>query len=130
VIRPLVSLPGAEGPNPNLDIEDLLGALAAIHGRWLRAHPRFPRLYQSGVRYRPEPIDEENWLCPAEVLKQGFGDCEDLTLWRCAELLARNVAARPKCIGRRQPLGGLTQHVFVVLPSGETEDPSLLLMPK
>lgn len=128
MIRALVSLPGAEGPDPDLDVEDVIGALARIHARWLRAHPSFPKLYRSGVHYSPE-IDTEDWLTPAEVLKSGVGDCEDLTMWRVAELLASNVRAAPRCVGRRSPLGGLTQHVFVLLPNGKTEDPSLILMP-
>lgn len=129
MLRARVSLPGVEGDDPNADVRALLGALVPIWARWLRVRPDFPLLYSAGVRYRPE-VDTEDWLGPPEVLAQRWGDCEDLTLWRCAELLARGTDCHPICTGRRSPLGGLSQHVLVGYPDGSTEDPSLILMPK
>jgi hypothetical protein len=129
MLRARVSLPGVDGDSPDADVMAMLGALVPIWSRWLRVHPTFPELYSAGVRYRPE-VDTEDWLSPPEVLAQKWGDCEDLTLWRCAELMARNVRCSPICIGRRSPLGGLTQHVLVSFPDGATEDPSLILLPK
>jgi len=129
MLRARVSLPGVDGDDPNADVMSLLGALVPIWSRWLRVRRAFPLLYSSGVRYRPE-VDTEDWLSPPEVLAQQWGDCEDLTLWRCAELIAQGVECRPLCTGRRSPLGGLSQHVFVGYPDGSTEDPSLILLPK
>lgn len=48
-----------------------LGPIAA----WLRGK----------VRYRPEPIDL--WSPPAETLRRGYGDCEDMALLKRALFL-------------------------------------------
>lgn len=127
MIRARVSLPGADSPAPDDDIASLLDCLSNVWCRWLRKQPRFPALYHSGVVYRPE-IDTENWLSPAQILAAGGGDCEDLTLWRCAELRARNVPAVPCCVSRHDG-SRFVQHVFFCYPSGKEEDPSLILMP-
>jgi hypothetical protein len=129
VLRATVSLPGTDGPSPNLDVLDLLAAQIRIWSRWLSAHREFPKLYQAGIEYRPEE-GTENWLSPPEVLQLGYGDCEDLTIWRCAELVASGNPCRPQVKGRAGPAGGFVQHVFVGYPDGRTEDPSLILLPK
>lgn len=129
MLRARVTLPGGESTTPNQDIVAMLGALASVWSRWLMRHRGFPLLYQSGVVYRPE-IDTEDWLSPSEVLAAGGGDCEDLTLWRVAELLASGVQCFPRCVGKPSAVGGLVQHVFVGFPGGRTEDPSLILMPR
>lgn len=43
------------------------------------------------------------------MLAAGFGDCEDLTAWRCAELWLNGVRARPQI---KQVRPGL-KHAFV-----------------
>jgi hypothetical protein len=127
MLRARVSLPGTDSPAPDEDIASLLDCLSDVWSRWLRTQPQFPALYRSGVVYAPE-IDTEDWLSPSQILTAGCGDCEDLTLWRCAELRSRDVLAVPLCVSRREP-GRLVQHVFFRYPSGKTEDPSLILMP-
>jgi hypothetical protein len=128
MLRARITLPGMQSTAPNDDIASLLDCLSDIWARWLRGRRDFPPLYRSGVVYAPE-IDTEDWLSPEQILAAGKGDCEDLTLWRCAELRSLNVDAVPQCtsrmVGRR-----FVQHVFVLLPSGKQEDPSLLLMPQ
>lgn len=121
-----VELPGSDAPNPDLDVSDLLRAWIRIWARWLHRHPEFPLLYSSGVRYEPEVT--EQWQAPPTTLRRGYGDCEDLTVWRGAELVARGVAVAPRCIGRRTVGGGYTQHVSLVYPDGRTEDPSIILL--
>ncbi len=47
-----------------------------------------PALYNSGVRYRPEPWGPgvEEFADALTVLRRGWGDCDDLSPWRTAEL--------------------------------------------
>lgn len=123
-----VQLPGTDSPDPNLDVCDLLRAWIRVWARWLLRHPNFPKLYVSGVRYAPE--DKEVWQSPPTTLQLGRGDCEDLTLWRCAELVASGEQVVPRCVGRVGPLGGMVQHVFLRRQNGGDEDPSLILLPK
>lgn len=69
-----------------------LEALTVQDVRYLRAHPRTPRLYNSGIRWQMEGVNPctgrpaEHFATIPEVLAQGWGDCEDLACWRAAEL--------------------------------------------
>lgn len=128
MLRARVTLPGTDSPAPDEDIASLLDCLSDVWSRWLRKHPTFPALYRSGVVYRPE-IDTEDWLSPSQILEAGGGDCEDLTLWRVAELRSRDVLAVPLCVSRREK-DKFVQHVFFRYPSGKEEDPSLILLPR
>lgn len=45
-----------------------------------------PPLYDSGVLYEREPGPYEEFADVLTVLRRGWGDCDDLVAWRCAEL--------------------------------------------
>lgn len=62
-----------------------LEALTRINVLAMRSH-RLPLLYESGVRYKMEPLGQENWQDCLVTLASGLGDCEDLGTWRAAEL--------------------------------------------
>lgn len=98
-------------------------ALAAVANALLPTAQRqareLPPLYASGVRYKREPRGTERWLLPREVHERGHGDCEDLALWRAAELRNAGAAARVKVIPVRRGLF----HAVVQTPEG-IEDPS------
>lgn len=81
-----------------------------------------PALYESGVRYRREPQGRERWQLAPHTYHFGYGDCEDLSTWRAAELRVAGYAARP-VVYRSGPR---TLHVVVVTPWG-VEDPSRVL---
>lgn len=102
----------------------LLNALFTIDRLFLRSDPNAPRIYQSGVFYRAEPVGQERWRDIPTIVREGWGDCEDLACWRAAELVEREgIAARPAYRWRRRP--GLTiYHIVVRLPDGSIEDPS------
>lgn len=73
-----------------------------------------PRLYESGIRYKPEPLGQENWQDPMVTLKLGTGDCEDLATYRAAELRVRDkVPARCIYTWRRLPNGVVMYHIKV-----------------
>ncbi len=101
----------------------LLEGLTLANCEVLRKRGNLPRLYQSRVRYRQEPPGREDWLTADQVLKRGFGDCEDLAAWRAAEWRMHGVPARAvaKRTGRRM------YHAVVELPDGSIEDPSAML---
>lgn len=101
----------------------LLRGLVAANLVILRRNPRMPALYESGVRYVPEPVGMENWLTYDQVLRAGKGDCEDLSAARSAELIRVGIMAWPEVIrtGRRR------FHAVVRYPDGRIEDPSKIL---
>lgn len=89
----------------------------------LKRNPRMPALYESGVRYVPEPAGMEKWLTYDQVLRAGKGDCEDLAAARAAELHRVGIKAWPIVIrtGRKR------FHAVVRWPDGRIEDPSKIL---
>lgn len=96
-------------------------ALCAWNCDWLRAHPEAPLFYQAGLRYQRELPGEEDFQPIAKLYARGYGDCEDLSAARAAELRVRfGIAAVPEVIEIRPGLW----HIFVRLPNGMAEDPS------
>jgi hypothetical protein len=79
-------------------LNSMLECLVQMNVALMRSQ-RFPPLYSTHVRYRQEPLGDENWRDAAIVLRAGFGDCEDLAAYRVAELrVMHKVPAR--CIFR------------------------------
>lgn len=99
----------------------LLNALVAINIEWLKEHPRTPPLYQSGIRYQHETV--ENWQAIPELLASKRGDCEDLACYLAAELRVKGIAARPFLKSKTRD-GFTLFHVVVQLPNGQILDPS------
>lgn len=62
----------------------LLEALTALNQVWLHDHPRTPKLYESGVRFVPED-GQEIWPTIPIVLGRGWGNCDMLAAWLCAQ---------------------------------------------
>lgn len=97
-------------------------ALVTLAMHDLRAH-RLPPLYSAGVRYRREPPGQEVWQLPSQTAERGFGDCEDLSAWRVAELRLAGEAA--KIVFRKS--GRNLWHALVRRANGDLEDPSAKL---
>lgn len=114
----------------------------SLEGFALGCHPAMqvwdlPPLYKSGVRYQLEPdhgSGDDQFDLPPEVYARRWGDCDDLVIWRLAELwkpydaqklpgLIASMAV-PHCVADWQ-FGEL--HVLVRMPNNKTEDPSELL---
>lgn len=95
----------------------------------------------SGLHYRPEEPGQEDWDDCLTVAKRGWGDCEDLAAWLCAELReVYGIAA--ECVIQYQFIpsdemrrngypkrhipddGVFLVHVLVRLPNGTILDPS------
>lgn len=96
--------------------------LVQVNRDWLRHYPRTPPFYRSGVLYRPER-GTEAWADIPTLLGRGYGDCEDLACWRCAELNNKGIKAMPY-IEWRKSKGRTIYHALVKWPNGLIEDPS------
>lgn len=104
-----------------------LGTLAAL--RQMRAHP-IPPLYQSGIRYERDTCKVgarsirgacEPFKTPLEVLRIRKADCDDLGIYRAAELIKRG-DRKARALAVRSP--GVGWHVVVRRGDGTIEDPS------
>lgn len=110
----------------------LLEGLTQSNELWLREHPLTPSIYAGWLVYRPEPPGREDWDGFRQLLRQRWGDCEDLVGARVAELRVReHVRAFPDFVwrevvrpdGRKQDV----YHILVRYPDGRYEDPSRIL---
>lgn len=107
----------------------LLDALTRIDlQEIIAANGKLPPIYESGVRYEPEPEGQEDWMTALALFQlpanKRVGDCEDLACWRAAELQMRGIAAHPVFVWRKMPNGSHLYHIVVRHPNGDIEDPS------
>lgn len=106
----------------------VLSALAdcyVAHAR--RGHP-LPLLANTQVRFRHEPnagTGIEDWADPWTVLQRGWGDCDDLVLYRLCEL---RLAGQPATVSVIWQGNGF--HVGVRRADGSVDDPALYLLNK
>lgn len=90
-----------------------------------------PPLYASGVRYQREkcllpgsPETCERFLTYEQLLRERFGDCDDLSAARTAELIFTGEDPQARaCVYR----SGAGYHAIVVRGDGRIEDPSAIL---
>jgi len=101
----------------------LMEALVQINKTYITSH-NVPPLYKTDVIYKIE--DGEYWKDIANILKDGWGDCEDLACYRIAELQSIGIAARPY-IKWRKIDNVWVYHALVWRPGNKIEDPSLAL---
>lgn len=116
-------------------IKIVLEANTLVNQMYLRTH-RVPELYKSGVRYQEEPLNlakvgagpvvriEEFALIPA-VLERGWGDCDDLSPWLCAQLREQGEKANIRVVWREHPTTHrIVYHIVVRRQNGSVEDPN------
>lgn len=103
-----------------------LDVLFKLDIAYLRDYPDTPGIYQSGVRYKAEPLGFEKWKDIPVIMTDGHGDCEDLACWLAAEMVVRQGEnVRPSF--EKQPTntpGFSLYHIVVIGPDGFREDPS------
>lgn len=107
---------------------ELLRAVVKVNLFYMKLH-HVPPLYQSNVRYAPEPkgTTEEFATIPV-ILARGKADCDDLAPWRVAELQAVGEKADIRLQWKKNPRTGQRMyHVVVRRGDGRIEDPSALL---
>lgn len=106
----------------------ILEATTLINQIYLKTH-QVPPLYSSGVRWQNEPTDwgyEDFAIIPA-VMQRGWGDCDDLAPWRCAELREQGERAKIRIQWKTMNDGGKLYHIVVRRENGQIEDPSRIL---
>ena len=111
-------------PADRATIEAALEGLTAANVRimidGIRAGRRYPRLYDTRVRYRRESPGRENWKNADLVLDDGEGDCEDLSGYVAAwKRLFAGQWARMVCTDH----GDGHFHAKVANVDGTIEDP-------
>jgi len=110
-----------------LAMREALTGLARAFMFGLAVDP-LPPLYTTAVRYQPEPASgsgTEEWADPWSVHARGWGDCDDLVMWRLAELLIAGEVGAGISVTWQPGTG--RNHVRVRRASGELEDPSKIL---
>lgn len=110
---------------------DLALACTVALNRHQMQRRQMPPLYQSGVRYRREqclvasaPETCERFLTYEQLLRERFGDCDDLSSARAAELICSGEDPQARARVYRVGVG---YHAIVVRGDGRIEDPSALL---
>ena len=82
--------------------------------------PLDPR--DADVRYQLEGPGEEDWKLPQNVIRDGWGDCEDLAGWRAAGLRVSGEDPMAKVVVVKTGVGKL--HAVVQRGDGAIDDPS------
>lgn len=131
----VTKLPG-RGVDLSRSISQLVLVLAEVWAQELARRP-LPSLYSSGVVYRAESPHNlaEEWTDPYTTHERKYGDCDDLVIWRLAEILneagykgdRKNLPAWP-AVARR--VDSPEYHVMIRYRNGELEDPAKKLLPK
>jgi len=117
------ALPGLGLPSKADMYAAALEGLVRVNGLVLDRDPRIPPVYGAGVRWRAIPHD--NWRRADQIAGEGWGDCEGLSAWRCAEL--RRTGEDPGAHVGVYHTGPKKYHAIVVRGDDNIEDPSVLL---
>jgi hypothetical protein len=128
---------GAWGEDPELDamrVRALLELVTQVNEQYLRRNPRLPGCYEAGLRgvkYAFVPTErngDDPFADLLVVLQLGYGDCDDLAPYRCAELRVRHGMPRAVCDFTVHRINGADEyHIFVRRPDGMIDDPSRAL---
>ncbi len=103
--------------------EAALEGLSRVNEAIYKQQPSLPELFASGAVYRRET--GEAWRHVADVIADGWGDCEDLAAARVGWLRAKRIdrKARVKVVRT----GPKMTHAIVARGNGKIEDPSKVL---
>jgi len=75
-----------------------------------------------GIEYRMEPPGEEDWKLAVNVIRDGWGDCEDLAMWRAGGMRATGQDPGAKVVVVQT--GEHKLQAVVQLSDGSLSDPS------
>lgn len=76
----------------------------------------------TNVRYQMEPPGSEDWVLPQNVMRAGWGDCEDLAGWRAAGMRVSGEDDGARVVVVKTGKGKL--HAVVQKSDGSYSDPS------
>ncbi len=103
----------------------LLDCLIDIDIIIIKACPRLPRLYNSGVVYRLMPSGAP-WDSTPILMQRGFTDCKSLVATRIAEIRAAGSTAIPVFRNIKDGWGTMF-HILILHGNGQWECPSRIL---
>lgn len=83
--------------------------------------PPYP--HDTNVRYQLEPPGEEDWKLAHNVVRDGWGDCEDIAAWTAAGHRVTGFDPGARVVIMEMGPGKL--HAVVELSDGTIEDPCL-----
>lgn len=112
-----------------LAIKPLLEALVTVNQLYLLTH-HVPDIYESGVVYREEPkgLGYEDFAPIPTILSRGWGDCDDLAPWLCAQCRMKGEKAKIRIQWKTlRPKGSKLFHIVVRHEDRSIEDPSAKL---
>lgn len=117
-----VAIPEAHVSAPVLDAA--LEATTRLNESMLKSGqvPTFDQALGRGVKWKPEPFEDEHFDHAAEVVKRGWGDCDDLAPYHAASLRHSGEDPGATAIARRS--GPKRWHAVVQRSDGRIEDPS------
>ena len=98
-MRILVCL-AQSGDRLSLSFQRVLNAAIACAAEAMRGNP-LPPLYKSHVRYQREPWagqGVEEFADPWTVYERGWGDCDDLIIYRGAELIVNGYPCHARVV--------------------------------
>lgn len=100
--------------------EAALEGLTRVNEWVYRSRPNLPGIHEGNVKYRRET--GEVWRHAGDVIRDGWGDCEDLAGARAGWLRAKGVDRGARV--RVMRTGPKMTHAIVERSDGTTEDPS------
>lgn len=77
---------------------------------------------KQGVKWKPEPFDEEHFDHAGLIMRRGWGDCDDLAPWHAASL--RHTGKDPEATAIVRRSGPKRWHAIVQRSDGSIDDPS------
>jgi hypothetical protein len=121
-LRLNIAVPEAHVQKPVLDAA--LEAVTRLNETLIAdgSAPPIERGLDKGIRWKPEPFDEEHFDHAATVMRRGWGDCDDLAPWLAATLRHNGKDPNAKAIVRRS--GPHRWHAIVQRSDGSIDDPS------
>ena len=104
------------------DTAQALRGLVTVSKRQIVKY-KLPKLYETGIIYKPER-KTENWQTAKETFDKKYGDCEDLAVYRSAELQLEGINAWPIIVRTgKHILHAVVQN----LDTGKIEDPTRII---
>ena len=112
--------PGLDPRVESYLVKHILEGLALASAPFFR-QMKLPDLYESGIKFAPEPNhgEFEEFALPWVTLARKWGDCDDLIIYRLAQIISEGTKAKVRCA-----FYGNEMHVQIRHQNGSLEDPS------
>lgn len=127
----VTKLPG-RGTDLSVSLSMIILGLAEAWSMELARNP-LPQFSACNIKYKPEPAtaEAEEWVDPYTCRQRGHGDCDDMVIWRLAEIFVNagydprkgreNIPAWPAIYCHDD---GFRYHVAIKHRNGKIEDPA------